>query len=66
MGICGIKDVIRPEVPLAVKKCHKGGLNVKMVTGDNKVTAKAIAIEVNIIDSSKPESDYIVMEGPEF
>lgn len=36
-----------------------------MVTGDNKVTAKAIALEINLINDKNREK-AIVMEGPEF
>lgn len=65
IGICGIKDIIRPEVPGAVIKCHTAGIDVKMVTGDNKITAKAIAWEVNIINE-KNEHTALILEGPEF
>jgi len=65
LGICGIKDIIRPEVPLSVNKCHRAGIDVKMVTGDNKITARAIAKEVNIIND-KNEHTALVLEGPEF
>lgn len=64
-GICGIKDIIRAEVPDSVNRCHLAGIDVKMVTGDNKITARAIAKEVNII-TSENEKTAIVMEGPEF
>lgn len=65
IGICGIKDVIRPEVPSSIKKCHEAGIDVKMVTGDNKITAEAIALEIGII-TVENRSQKIVMEGPEF
>jgi Ca2+ transporting ATPase len=65
LGFCGIKDIIKPEVPESVIKCHKAGINVKMVTGDNKLTAKAVAAEVNIINAFN-EKSAIIMEGPEF
>ena len=52
IGILGIKDIIRPEVPGAVAQCQKAGITVRMVTGDNKVTAMAIAKECKIIDES--------------
>ena len=65
IGICGIKDVIRPEVPDSIVKCHRAGINVKMVTGDNKITATAIAREVGII-TPENEKRAIVLEGPEF
>lgn len=50
ISIIGIKDIIRPEVPKAVKTCQKAGITVRMVTGDNKITAMAIAKECNIIN----------------
>ena len=46
----GVKDVPRPEVPSAIQKCKTAGIKVRMVTGDNLVTAKVIATEVGIID----------------
>lgn len=49
--ILGIKDIIRQEVPEAVAQCQKAGIIVRMVTGDNKITAKAIALECNIINA---------------
>ena len=42
-------DIIRPEVPLAVSSCNFAGVRVRMVTGDNKVTAIAIAKECGIL-----------------
>jgi Ca2+ transporting ATPase len=64
--IFGIKDIIRPEVPIAVDKCMKAGITVRMVTGDNKITAMAIAKECRIFDESFGISSDSVLEGPEF
>ncbi|KAM0562804.1 hypothetical protein ACHAPJ_001644 [Fusarium lateritium] len=61
IGVVGIQDPLREGVPEAVKLCQKAGVVVRMVTGDNKITAEAIAKECGII---QPNS--IVMEGPEF
>ena len=68
VGICGIKDVIRKEVPSAVEKCRKAGITVKMVTGDNKITAKAIAMECKIIEKevTSETGQYQVMLGKDF
>lgn len=43
IAIAGIMDIIREEVPHAVSQCNFAGVRVRMVTGDNKVTAIAIA-----------------------
>jgi len=63
IAILGIRDVIRPEVPDAVLTCQKAGIKVRMVTGDNLVTALAIAKECKIVAG---EHEYSAMEGPDF
>lgn len=63
IGILGIKDILRPEVPGAVASCKTAGIKVRMVTGDNKITAKAIARECGILIN---EETSLVMEGPDF
>ncbi|KAK7927668.1 Calcium-transporting ATPase 2 [Apiospora marii] len=60
LGLVGIQDPVRPGVPEAVKKAQHAGVVVRMVTGDNVVTAQAIAAECGIY------TDGIVMEGPVF
>ena len=62
--VLGIKDILRQEVPEAVRQCKKAGIKVRMVTGDNKLTAKAIALDCGIIDPNDENS--LVMEGSEF
>jgi Ca2+-transporting ATPase len=49
LGLVGIYDPPRVESRGAVKKCHKAGINVHMLTGDHPGTAKAIAQEVGIL-----------------
>ncbi|KAI0553910.1 putative calcium P-type ATPase [Xylaria curta] len=61
IGMVGIQDPLRSGVPEAVKECQRAGVTVRMVTGDNKLTAQAIAKECGILDS-----EGVVMEGPEF
>ncbi|KAF5844009.1 hypothetical protein GGP41_000401 [Bipolaris sorokiniana] len=60
-GVVGIQDPIRPGVPGAVRKAQKAGVTVRMVTGDNMQTAKAIATECLIYTEGG-----LVMEGPDF
>jgi P-type E1-E2 ATPase len=45
----GIKDPLREGIAEAVANCRTGGVTVRMVTGDNKKTAIAIAKEAGIL-----------------
>ena len=48
IGIFGLRDSLRGGVPRSVYQCHQAGVSVIMVTGDNLITATAIAKECNI------------------
>ncbi|TYI60556.1 hypothetical protein E1A91_D10G111600v1 [Gossypium mustelinum] len=61
LGIVGIKDPVRPGVKESVAICLTAGITVRMVTGDNINTAKAIARECGILTD-----DGIAIEGPDF
>uniref|UniRef100_A0A8C6LHU9 Calcium-transporting ATPase n=1 Tax=Nothobranchius furzeri TaxID=105023 RepID=A0A8C6LHU9_NOTFU len=61
--VVGIEDPVRPEVPEAIRKCQRAGITVRMVTGDNINTARAIAAKCGIIH---PGDDFICLEGKEF
>ncbi|MDR3548433.1 MAG: HAD-IC family P-type ATPase [Candidatus Pacebacteria bacterium] len=69
LGVFGIRDTIRAGVREAVDLCRKAGIKVRMVTGDNRVTAAAIAKECHILPESftddVPDS-FVVTEGPKF
>lgn len=47
--IAGISDPLRPEVRSAIESCKKGGISVRMFTGDNQVTAASIAADCGIL-----------------
>ena len=49
LGIVGIQDPPRPECKAAITDCRKAGISIIMITGDNKATADAIAIDLGII-----------------
>lgn len=61
LGVVGIQDPLRDAVPKAVQDCQRAGVFVRMVTGDNVLTAKAIAEECGILVPGG-----LVMEGPTF
>ncbi|XP_050283502.1 calcium-transporting ATPase 4, plasma membrane-type-like isoform X3 [Quercus robur] len=61
ISVIGIKDPVRPGVREAVETCLAAGITVRMVTGDNINTAKAIAKECGILTE-----DGIAIEGPDF
>lgn len=53
----------RFQVPEAIRKCQRAGITVRMVTGDNINTARAIAAKCGII---QPGEDFLCLEGKEF
>ncbi|KAL2801543.1 hypothetical protein BJX63DRAFT_417160, partial [Aspergillus granulosus] len=61
LGIFGIQDPVREGVPDAVRQCQHAGVFVRMVTGDNIITAKAIAQQCGIYTPGG-----VAIEGPEF
>ncbi|XP_042195744.1 plasma membrane calcium-transporting ATPase 2 isoform X3 [Callorhinchus milii] len=63
IAVVGIEDPVRPEVPEAIRKCQRAGITVRMVTGDNINTARAIAIKCGIIH---PGEDFLCLEGKDF
>ncbi|KAJ3358849.1 hypothetical protein GGF32_009945 [Allomyces javanicus] len=61
LGVVGIEDPLRPGVTEAVDACQRAGVFVRMVTGDNLTTARAIAAKCGIYSKGG-----IVMEGRAF
>jgi P-type Ca2+ transporter type 2B len=64
VALIGIKDILRQEVPGAIAKCKAAGVRVRMVTGDNLITARAIAIECGIVNPDNLNS--LVINGADF
>ncbi|RQG95658.1 cation-translocating P-type ATPase [Natrarchaeobius oligotrophus] len=58
LGLQGMLDPPRPEVPGAIAGCLDAGINVVMITGDNAVTARAVGEEVGLRSTR-------VITGPE-
>ncbi|KAF9110258.1 hypothetical protein BGX27_006601 [Mortierella sp. AM989] len=61
LGIFGIQDPLRPGVVESVREFAKAGVTVRMITGDNIQTARAIARNAGILTKGG-----LAMTGPEF
>ncbi|KAL4383417.1 hypothetical protein GQ457_15G029490 [Hibiscus cannabinus] len=66
LAVVGIKDPCRPSVKESVKLCQRAGVKVRMVTGDNLKTARAIALECGILSSDADASEPNLIEGKDF
>jgi P-type Ca2+ transporter type 2C len=67
LGLVGIIDPPRREVKDAVSQCKNSGINVIMITGDQKFTALAIAKEIGIVNKYETdiEKEAIIVSGHE-
>jgi Ca2+-transporting ATPase len=63
IGFVGIADPVRGDVGQAVASCHTAGIDVKMITGDNVVTASSIGKQISILADN---SNHQVISGSEF
>jgi Ca2+-transporting ATPase len=50
LGLAAMLDPPREEAKNAIETCHKAGIKVVMITGDNQETAKAIAMDIGLSD----------------
>lgn len=71
IGVLGIEDPLRKEVPPAIQRCYAAGIDVRMVTGDNIKTAIAIARGAGILrdehfDQNGDIKKHRAMTGPDF
>ncbi|KEF61366.1 potassium/sodium efflux P-type ATPase, fungal-type [Exophiala aquamarina CBS 119918] len=70
-GLVGLYDPPRPESKGAVKRCHRAGVGVHMLTGDHPGTALAIAKQIGIVPDklnvvSKEVADSMVTTAAQF
>ena len=66
LGLVGMIDPARPEVSDALVKCRTAGIDAVMVTGDQKITAEAIAIDIlqNTVVALPQSCQYFVIREP--
>jgi sodium/potassium-transporting ATPase subunit alpha len=60
VGLMGLEDPPRPEVPEAIRKCREAGIKVIMITGDASRTATAIAKQIGLVKDTP-----VIIEGHE-
>ncbi|SCV00491.1 LANO_0F07140g1_1 [Lachancea nothofagi CBS 11611] len=65
-AVVGIQDPLRKGVKRSVEQCQKAGVTVRMVTGDNILTATAIAKNCSILSAEEANNPESAMEGPAF
>jgi Ca2+-transporting ATPase len=68
-GCVAIRDPLREDVKAAVDRCRSAGIEVKMITGDNVETARAIACDLGLIDRRDAPidtDDAVVLTSPRF
>jgi Ca2+-transporting ATPase len=69
VGFLAIRDPLRDDVKDAVDQCRRAGIEVKMITGDNVETARAIAYDIGLIerrDAAIDTPDAVVLTSPHF
>jgi Ca2+-transporting ATPase len=69
VGFLAIRDPLRDDVKDAVAQCRRAGIEVKMITGDNVETARAIAADIGLIerrDAAIDTPDAVVLTSPKF
>lgn len=65
LGLVGLMDPPREEARTAIQTCHEAGIGVKMITGDHKVTATAIARELGLMGEVLTGADLDRMDDSE-
>src|SRR5581483_7367915 len=69
VGFLAIRDPLRHDVKDAIDQCRRAGIEVKMITGDNVETARAIAYDIGLIDRRDAPIDEpgaVVLTSPKF
>jgi Ca2+-transporting ATPase len=63
LGLVGLADPLRPEVPVAMAECQAAGIRVVMITGDYPATAKAIARQAGLPSETVVSGEELAKAG---
>ncbi len=66
VGVFALQDDLRDKVLRSVQYAQKGNITVRMVSGDNLETARAVAIKAGIISEEESKQKYACMPAEEF
>jgi Ca2+-transporting ATPase len=65
LGFVAISDPVRDDVPDAIRACAGAGIGVKIVTGDNRETAREIGRQIGLVGEGD-EAEFSLLTGDEF
>ena len=60
IGMAALADPPRTDIPAAITKCHKAGMDVRMITGDYAKNAEATAKDIGLIPSESTSTDLLL------
>lgn len=63
LGLLGMMDPPRPEVPRAIAECRQAGIKTVMITGDHLLTAKAVAEQIGIYHEGDQVLEGKLLDG---
>ena len=66
VGLQGMMDPPRKEIPQLISQSHTSGIRVVMITGDHAATAKAVAKEIGLAGEAFTGADLDLLSQPEF
>jgi len=63
VGLLGLEDPLRAEIPVAVRQCFEAGIRIVMITGDHPATARAIARQAGLAAEAVLSGDDLATLG---
>ncbi len=64
LGLVAMRDPAKPAARTTLTECRRAGITPVLITGDHPDTARAIALQVGVVDAQEAEREGIVLTGP--